>query len=899
MSRHPPSLARGLVSILVPPGPARDGLLGDMHEMYVERYESKGWLISSAWYWWSAMHAAAGYSFERYVNRRRPSQRTQVAQSGYSAAIIDTILQDVRYSTRLFKRSPGFTAVAALTIALGIGATSTVFSVVDSLLLRTPPGVRDPEGLVSIAAVKEGRSFLSTISYPTFEDYRDAENGLGEMAAVASFPASLSTGGAAEPENVAGLMVSANYFSLLGTRPALGRFFLPEEDVVGDPRPVVVLSHEIWARRFGADSAIVGQTISVNRTRFTVIGVAEEGFQGHYWVYDFGLWVPVAMAAAVSEWDTSQRGNTNLVLVGRLAPGSSIAHVSQSLAATADRLRHEYPEYYDDTEHMAVHRYSGMQEEARVPVSVFMALMFIVAGIVLLIASANVAGMLLSRTASRAREMAVRLSVGAGKARLVRMLVTESVMLFLMGGTIGVFFTLWSTEALESFRPPIPIPMAFDLTLDLRVLGFTLALALITGTLFGLAPALQATRADLASSLKDERAGAGVARRSLGNAFVVAQVAGSVVLLIGAGLFTHALARADSVDLGFDPNNVHALTVDLSIHQYSDDEVQVLLTELQQRAASLPGVESAALSSMPPLGFTSARAQFRVPGRESDPDGGYHVAAINAVSSDYFDTMQIPITAGRSFADSDNEVATRVVVINQTAADQLWPGESALGKHITYGDAQYRIVGVAGDGKYASLTEHSVMAVYRAFPQRVYSTNTLLVRTVPGREAIGKDIRDIARLMDPDLPIQGNAPYTQIIGISLLPNRVAASVAAAFGAAGVLLAAVGLFGVLSSAVSQRKREIGIRMALGADLSSVRKMVIGGGLKLTALGLVIGFPIAFAAVLLIRSMLFGVSPVDPITFGGIAGLLLLVSLLASYVPVRRATRTDPAEALRAE
>jgi predicted permease len=899
MSHCPPRLARTLVSILVPAGAARDGLLGDMHEMYIERRESRGRLIAGAWYWWSAVHAAARYSSERYRNRWHSKHRTQPKpKRRHSAARVDTIIQDVRYSARLLKRSPGFTVVAALTIAIGIGATSTVFTVVNSLLLRIPPGVRDPGGLVSIAAVKENRSFLSTVSYPTFEDYRDAENGLRAMVAVAPFPASLSNSEPAEPENVAGLMVSANYFSVLGTRPALGRFFLPEEDAIGDPRPVVVLSHKLWTRRFGADPAILGQTISLNRTSFTVIGVAEEGFQGHYWVYDFGLWVPVAMASAVSEWDTSQRGSTNLVLLGRLAPGSSIAQVSRSLAVTTDRLRREYAEYYDN-QYMAVYQYSGMLEEARGPVSAFMGLLSVVAGIVLLIASSNVAGMLLSRATGRAREIAVRLSVGAGRTRLVRMLVTESVMLFLIGGTLGVFFTLWSTDALESFRLPIPIPMTFDLALDVRVLGFTLALALITGTLFGLAPALQVTKADLATSLKDERAGPGTARRKLRNAFVVAQVAGSVVLLIAAGLFIRALARAQGVDLGFEPQNVHALTVDLSIHQYSDDEVKAFLKELRQRSASLPGIESAALSSMPPLGFTSGRTQFQVPGRESQPDGGYHVAAINTVSPDYFMTMHIPILAGRPFTDSDSEAAPRVVVINRTAANRVWPGESALGKRIMLGDVEYRVIGVAGDGKYASLTEHNVPAVYQAFPQRVSSANTLLVRTVPRRQAIGRDVRAIARAMDPDLPMQGNAPYTQMIGVSLLPNKVAASVAGAFGVVGVVLAAVGLFAVLSSMVSYRTREIGIRIALGADVSDVRRMVITGGLKLTALGLAVGLPAALVAVLLIQSMLFGVSPADPVTFGGISGLLLLVSLLASYVPVRRATQTDPVKALRAQ
>jgi predicted permease len=809
-----------------------------------------------------------------------------------------TIFQDVGYAARLLRKSPGFTAIATITIALGIGATSTIFSIANSLLLSTPPGVRNSDGLVSIAAAEENRRFLSTISFPTFEDYRDAENGLSDVAGLAYFPASLSTGPTDEPENVAGLMASASYFSLLGTRPSLGRFFLPEEDVIADPRAVVVLSHKLWTRRFGADPSIVGQTVNLNRTSFTVIGVAEEGFQGQYWVYDIGLWVPLAMASAVSEWDPSQRGSTNLVLLGRLAPGSSIAQVRESMGVTTERLRREYPEFYEN-EYMEVLRYSGMMEEARGPVSVFMGLLFVVAGIVLLIASANVAGMLLSRAIGRSREMAVRLAVGAGRSRLVQMLLTESLLLFLIGGGIGVLLTLWTTQALEAFQPPLPVPMAFDLAPDMRVLTFTLVLALATGIVSGLAPALQVTKADLASTLKDERARGGSKRRNLRNAFVVAQVAGSVVLLIGAGLFVRALARADAVDLGFDPHDVHALSIDLSLHQYSYEESRAFFQALEDRAATLSGVESAALSTIPPLGFASARALFQIPGRESDPGGGYYSAAINTVSPHYFETMHIRVRAGRVFSTSDNEAGPPVVVINETAANTLWPDETALGKRIKFGETEFSVVGVVGDGKYASLTDRNVAAVYRAFPQRLSLTNTLLVRVAPGRRAIGRDLREIARSMDPDLPMQGNAPYTQMIGISLLPNKVAASVAGGFGVVGIVLAAVGLFGVLSYAVSQRTREIGIRIALGADLSDVRKMVIGGGLKLTGVGLMIGFPIALGAVSLIRSMLFGVSPADPITFGSIASMMLIVSLAASYVPVRRATRTNPVEALRAE
>jgi predicted permease len=808
-----------------------------------------------------------------------------------------TLTQDVRYAARLLRRSPGFTAMAALTIALGIGPTTTIFSVANSLLIRTPPGVRDPGTLVSVYVSHAEGSRFGTFSFNTFEALRDGPNGLDDIAALDVFSGSLSTGGDSEPEMIGGLMVSAEYFSILGTRPALGRFFLAEEDDVPNAGAVVVLSHRLWSRRFAADSALIGKTVVLNRHTFTVIGIAEEGFQGHTVAYDFGLWVPLSMRESVSSF-TLDNNSTGLVGIARLAPATSSMQAREAMSITAARLRSEDPEGFENAD-VTVAPFSAMIDEARGPVTIFMAVLLVVSGMVLLIASVNVASMFLARATIRGREIAVRLAIGAGRTRLIRQLTTESVMLFLLGGAAGTVFTFWATGALAAIRPPIPFPIKLDFAPDLRVLGFTLALALVTGVLFGLAPAFQATQQDIASTLKGERAESPGRGKRMRNAFVVAQVAGSVVLLIGAGMFLRALARADSVDLGFEPQNIHVLTADVALHRYSDEEELTFFRELQDRAASLPGVESSGLTTALPLGFIRIYQTFEIPGREPVMGDGIHQADVNSVSPGYFATMGIDIVAGRAFDSRDRQGSPPVVVINQTAATRIWPGESALGKQLSDYGQTYEVVGIARDGKYGSIGEEGRSMVYKAFAQRWSSNASLVVRTAPGAPRIDRQVRDIALALDPDLPVQTNAPYQQIIGVSLIPNQAAAGITGALGFVGMILAAVGLFGVLSYAVSRRTREIGIRIALGAGTRDVHRLVLREGVRLTSIGLAIGCSLAFAAAHLIRGLLYGVSPADPVTFGGIAVLLILVGILASYLPASRATNTDPMDALRAE
>jgi predicted permease len=477
------------------------------------------------------------------------------------------------------------------------------------------------------------------------------------------------------------------------------------------------------------------------------------------------------------------------------------------------------------------------------------------------------------------------------------MLLTESVLLFLAGGTAGTLLAVWATRTVAGVQLPVPMPFAFDFTPDLRVLAFALLTAFVTGTLFGLAPALQSAKADVATALRDERGAVSGRRIRLRNAFVVVQVAGSAVLLVVGSLFLRTLGRAESVDLGFNPHGVHVLSLDLSVHHYSREEGQQLVSDLVERSQALAGVQAAAVTSLLPLGFDWGSQTYTIPGREPVRGEGLVQADFNSVSPGYFETMDIPVLTGRVFEPTDRAGSPPVVVVNETAARSFWPGEQAVGKILEQGETRYEVVGVVRDSKSHSIWAPLEPAAYKAYAQSHFDIASIVLRVPASRQGIAAELREIVRMLDPDLPVRTNGPYSQIIGLSLLPSRIGASVAGAFGALGVILAAVGLFGVLSYAVTQRTREIGIRLALGADIGDVRRLILVGGVRLTLGGLAIGLALAFGGAQLLRGMVYGLSPADPVAFGAIALLVIAVGSLASYLPARRATRTDPMEALR--
>lgn len=814
---------------------------------------------------------------------------------------MDTFVQDLRYAVRSFRAAPTVTLVTALTIAIGIGATTTMMSVANALLLRPPAGIREAGRLVTAHSVSPDGSGFHAFSYLDFRDLARAESGLAALAAYTVFPASLRTGD--DPELRMGMLVSANYFSVLGTRPALGRFFLPEEDAgPGGPR-VVVLSHSVWQRRFGGDSGIVGRAVELNGQPFTVVGVSEPGFRGNVAAVDMSLWVPLVMDPVVSNRQIlDSRRNRWLELVGRLSEGETRerAAAALSLARLGDT---EGSTRVESGRTVDVRRYSALPGQVLMPVTGFLGLLLALAGLVLLIASANVANVLLARASARGKEIALRLAIGAGRARLIRQLVTESLLLFVVGGAGGVLLAVWAIRGLSAFRPPMPMPMpiVFDFHLDLGVLAVTLVVTLITGLVFGLAPALQSTRPNLTLALKDEGGSRRVGRFRLRGAFVAAQVAGTTLLLVTAGLFTRALGRAGTIDLGFDPAPVHVLGLELQVKGYTGEQVFTLTGQLLERAAALPGIETVAATDFLAINFGNRQTVVSVNDREPRMNVGHFQTDFSSVTPEYFRVLSLPLVSGRPFRAGDREGAAPVSIINESLAKQIWPGENPIGKRLRFGvdpaSPLTEVVGVARDAKYRSIGDAGIPMFYLPLAQTEPRSVTLLVKSRPGTPSPATALRGLVRELDASLPIASNSAYAEIIGLSLVPNRVARGLAGLFGATGLVIASVGLYGVLAYMVSRRRREIGIRMALGAAARNVRNLVLRDGLRMVSAGLLIGFAGAALVSRLMGSLLYGVSPLDPLTYAVIALLLGTVATLACLVPVRRALGTEPLEVLR--
>ena len=810
---------------------------------------------------------------------------------------METLRQDIAYALRTLRKSPGFTAVAALTIALGIGATTTIFSVANAVLFRAPPGMRDHDRLVTAHRVAQDGSSFHAFSWPNYANYRDGDNGLSGLAAFRTQMFSLARDD--EPQIAMGFLVSHNYFDVLGTRPAVGRFFVADEGEISEPKLVAVMGHRLWQRGFDGDSSVIGQTILVNRSPFTIIGVAEEGFSGHATLMDVGLYVPLnSLQALGRRGDLTVREQVSLELVGRLRDGVTVQQAQQAMDLIAEGLAEAHPDA-NRGQGIDILAYTPMLAGAARATSAFMALLFVVAGVILLIASFNVGGMLLSRASTRGKEMALRLAVGAPRGRLVRQLLTESVVLFLVGGGMGVALTLYTTRLLNAFQLPVPLPVLFDFSPDLRALGFSLGVAFVTGIVFGLAPALYVTKPNLNTTLKEDATTATGSR--LRSSFVVSQVAGSALLLVGAGLFLRALARADSIELGMDPDNVHVTMLDLSIHNYTNEESLQFYDDLMLRVSSLTNVEAAGMIDLPPLSLGNQVTGFNIEGREQVRDVGSFRTDFARVTPAYFEALRIPLLQGRAFTAADRVGAPEVVIINETVARRVWPGEDAVGKRIQFGSRtagiDMEVVGVVQTGKYRSVGEEDRFMVYRPYAQDRQREMAIMVRVEGDIAPFTRTMRDVIASLDPALPTEFNTNYRDVMGIALLPNQAAAGLATLFGALGLLLASVGLYGVLAFSVAQRTREIGIRRALGARDSQVRGMILGHGAKLAGIGLAVGFAMAAGVTRLLQGLLFGVSPTDPVAFVGIGVLLMSVALVAAAVPAIRATRTNPVDALR--
>jgi macrolide transport system ATP-binding/permease protein len=811
-------------------------------------------------------------------------------------SIMVDLWQDLRYGARMFLKQPGFTLIAVLTLALGIGANTGIFSLVNTVLLRPLP-VMQPERIVEVTPLRKGAG-IGNFSYPFYKDFRDKNEVLEGLAAYRFVPMSLSQSG--NNERLWGYLVTGNYFDMLGVRAVRGRMFTQEEDRAPGAHPVAVISYGGWQRRFGGDPDLVGKTITINNHTFTVVGIAPPEFNGTVLFFTPEIYLPMMMAKQIepgSNW-LENRFNGVIFAQGRLKPNVTVAQAKAALDALAVQFGREYPGFEDI-------RFSLAPPGLVVPMLRkgtlgFAGVLLATVGLVLLIACTNLANLLLARAAQRRKEIAVRLSRGANRGRLVRQLLTESVMLALAGGLLGASLAWWLVGLVRVFKPPVDFPLTIDLRIDWRVLLFTLIVSFLTGVLFGLIPALQATKLDLTSALKDEARG--YRRLRLRNGLVVTQVALSLVLLVAAGLIVRSLQQVQAVGPGFEVEHTVTASVDLNLQGYERARGLEFYKQLIARVEALPGVHSASYTGYLPLNMDRSSSLIYAEGQPFTRRADLPEILYNTAWSRYFETMGIPLLQGRDFAPQDGNEERRAVIVNESFARRFWPGQNAAGKRLRQGGPDnpfWEIVGVVKDSKYFSIGEDPQPAVYFPMMRNYEGAAALLVRTTGDPESLINAIRHEVRKLDANLPVFDAKTMREHMRLSLFPLRTGAWLAGSLALLALLLAGLGIYGVMSYAVSQRTRELGMRMALGAQARDVLLLVIRQGMVLAVIGLVLGLTGALASTRLMTSVLVEVSPTDIVTFAGVTLLLALVVLIACYVPARRATKVDPLVALRCE
>jgi predicted permease len=801
-------------------------------------------------------------------------------------------------------KTPGFTVVAVVSLALGIGLNTAIFSIVNVILIRPVPVVKEQNRVMWLRA---------PISYPDYVDYREqTQSFAGMAAATGTSEFSLARGG--EPELVKGEFVTANYFDVLGVGALNGRTFIKEEGET--PAPVVVLSEHLWRTRFDSDSTVIGRQISINGLGFTVVGVAPKNFVGTEAGLNRELWVPLSMQPVLNPPEASrsadplsnrfqERDSHWLAVFARLKPGVSREQAGTELTNVARHVAETYRGKVSAETLRTVQLLSmngGMDPRDREEALPLAGIVMVVVALVLLIACANIASLLLARAAVRQRETAIRQALGATRPRLVRQWLTESILLGVAGGALGLLLALWANQLLIAYLQTTPLA-SLELGLDWRVLAFTLGVSVATGIVFGLAPALQASRLDIVMALKSEDAQRACSRRSrLRAVFVTAQVTLSVVLLVGAGLFIRSLQSANTIDPGFRVDRALTVPINLGLLRYKETEGENFYRNLLARVEAQPGVERASLVRFAQLGFSFAQFQVVAEGRSSGPTDEGTSTGFNVVGPNYFKTMETPLLRGRDFAETDRKGAPAVVVLNETLAAKLWLGEDALGKRVSVSGPHgpfLEVIGVARDGKYHSLGEAPYPYIYQPLLQSYDPKMTLVVRTKGEPQSVAAAVREQIRALDANLPVADVKTLRDQLDLSLFPSRVAAWTLGGFGVLALLLAAIGIYGVVSYSVAQRTREIGVRMALGAKEKDVLRLVLGEGLFVVAVGLALGLLLAFAATRVIVGFLYGVGATDPLTFASVPLLLGFIALIASYIPARRATKVDPLVALRYE
>jgi predicted permease len=833
---------------------------------------------------------------------------------------MQTLLQDIRYGARMMAKSPGFTLIAVLSIALGIAVNVTVFTFVNGQLLKPMP-VRQPERLVALYTKDPNSIYPDAFSYPEYVDYRDHNQVFSDLFIHYTTPLSRK-GGDGAAEMVAGEMVTGNYFTGLRLDPALGRLFTPEDNVKPGGHPVVVLSHAFWQRRFGGAGNVIGKIIKLNGYDFTVIGVAKKGFSGTRqfgWIPD--VFLPLMMyAQAIPGTDDkylSNRGDRSFNVNGRLKDGVSIEQARAATLLIGKRLAAEYPKTNANMDVGMVPAATKTQPAIVLMgyVPTMVGLMMGLVGLVLLVACANVANLLLARATVRRREVALRLALGAGRARLIRQLLTESVMLSVCGGALGLMATIWLSDLFKFGAPNVDfatVDFDYDLSMDHRVLGFTLAVSVLTGVIFGLAPALQVSRPDLAQTLKDSTGNLGAGRRRLNlrGMLVVSQVALSLMLLISAGVLIKSMRNAQKLDPGFTPDHLMMASVNLGLRHYDEARGRRFYKEISERLRRLPNVEQASFAGPLPLDQYNYGTNILIEGRVPRAENERLSAIYSIVDHNYFRTMNTRIVQGRAFNDRDNENALRVVIINRAMARRYWPDQDPIGKRLRTADGQaseqapqqaqwMEVVGVAEDGKYMTLGEPATDYLFLPFWQNYDGRMTLLVRAKGAPESVLPGIQREVRAIDEQLPVYGARTAHEFLDRILSAPQSVAALVSAFGALALLLAAIGLYGVMSYVVAQRTREIGVRIALGARPRDLKRLILRQGLLLALGGMALGLVGAFGLTRAMTSLLYSVSATDPLIFIITPASLVLVVLSACWIPARRAAKVNPIIALRYE
>ena len=812
--------------------------------------------------------------------------------------------QDVRYALRMLVKSPMLTVIVILTLALGIGANTAIFGIVNGFLLRPLPAKSPGQIMVVAGKMANDTIGISTLSYPELTDLRDQAPVFSDVFASATSIGGLSFAG--KTEEFVFCYVTGNYFTALGIQPELGRFFVPPQGEMGGKDPYIVLSHSYWQKRFGGDANIIGKQALLDGEEAIIIGVAPKGFEGTQFAVDMEGYAPLnMMAGAAKFWP--DRTARSLSVLARIKSGVSLSEVESSVSVVAQRLAEQYPATDKGvTLRVIPERFARPQPFTTNIVPFIAGLFLVLAGLVLLLACMNVANILLVRATVRQREMAIRAALGAARARLMRQLLTESMVLALLGGVGGLLLGKWASGTIPLLLPQTKgIPIHLNFSFDWRVFLYALAAVLFTGTVMGLWPALRASRADVNAVLHGEGRSdsAGSSRHRLRSVLVVAQVGGSLVLLIVAGLFVRSLMGAQRTYLGFDPDHVLNVTLDPNQAGYDEVRANSFYKELEQRASALPGVTDASLAVTVPMGLSSISSNVYVEGRVLPPGQQAPLVFYNAVDAGYFDTMRVPLLRGRAFTQNDDEKAPYVAIVNQTMSKEFWPNQDAIGKRFSVKATGpfMEVVGVAADGKYIFLGWSHQPYYYVPVAQNYQSYRTLQLRTSVPPESLIPQVENEIHRIDPAVPVSDIRSMKESLaganGYFLF--RVGATLATSMGILGLILAVVGVYGVVSYAASQRTHEIGIRMALGANRWNILRLVLRQGLLLVTAGVVVGLALAWALTRSMATMLIGVSPTDALTFSTTTLLLAAVGFWACYAPARRAMRLDPMRALRHE